>query len=683
MAKKNAAPTKYNAPRNTAPKVRPSSESEGSSEFTSWLFPLLGILMVTAILYLPTLSHGYVNWDDDVNITENPNLIDPSGIQWANIFSPTKGHVIGNYNPLPILTFAIEKQVNGSFSPKLSHFNNLWLHLLCVFFVFKILLEMGIGKNGSLWGAALFAIHPMRVESVAWATERKDVLFGLFFFISLFYYIKHIKVEDSNRKQRYYIWMLVFAVLSLLSKVQAVALPLAMLAMDYWFGRPMTIQRILEKWPFWLLSLVFGLLNVWTLGMQGSLDDAETKYNLFDRLLVGAYSFCVYIVKLVAPYPMSPMYPYPKEIPLMIKLGPIGFFAVAYLIFWLWKNNKGKEWVFGTAFFFLTVMFVLQVVGAGQGFLADRFTYVPYFGFFAALAFTYDKYAKTHASMLNGIFSVALIAFSFITWNQVKIWKNGDTLWSHVIKFEGKTVALPWGNRGHYFREIGQFEKSLPDYSEAINISPDKPEQYNSRGKTYFDMAMSGKYGAKSNEYVANAIKDYSTGLSKPGHKDKGKSEMLINRGAALSAARQPEQAFKDFEAGIALCQKNAKDGQLDQDFRKTLLNAYLNRSLTYFNLGQYENAAKDHSEYLKVDPTNANIYYERGLCYRILSKWDLAIADLNQAIKMDPRQGLSYLERARAFAGQGNAGLARQDATKAVQLGAQLDPALKQALGM
>jgi protein O-mannosyl-transferase len=635
---------------------------------TSGIRWLLAALAITFAVYIPSLSNQYVNWDDDPNITENPNLENLHSGTLSNIFSIEKGTVIGNYNPLPIATFALEKKLTGKLDPRTTHWGNLLLHLACVALAFWLLRCMGIGIFGAFVGALLFGIHPMRVESVAWATERKDVLFGFFFFLALIYYTKWI--EATTGKTKYYIIVLLMAVLSCYSKVQAVALPLAMLTLDYWFKRPINFKLLIEKIPFWALSLVFGLINVYTLSINKSLDDT-TQYNLIQRLSIGFYSFCVYLYKLVIPYPMEPMYPYPKSIPIYIYLAVIAFFAFWYFI---WRQYKAERriWVFAALFFFFNVMFVLQVVGAGQGYLADRFTYIPYFGLFALIAWFSDdrlRQISTSPTLLYTAVTGLLLICAVVSVKQIAIWQNGETLWSHVIKYEGKTIALPWGNRGHYYRGINQFEKSLQDYSTAITITPDKPDFYNSRGKTYFDMAMSGKFGAKSNEYLQNALTDYSKGVSIEKNIPKNKAELYINRGAAYGASNQLDKSIADF----------AEAEKLDT----TNKNLYLNRSLAYFNARQFELAIKDQSKLISMDPLNANMYYERGLCKRLLNRNADAIPDLTEAIQLKPDLGLAYLERARAYAMAGNLALAKADVQKALQMKVEVDAQTRAAVGL
>jgi len=666
MAKK---PTPASNKKTQAKSGKPAPKPK---EQGNWLSLGLIVLAITAACYLPTLKHEFVNWDDPKNITENENLLlVGKGQSWgttiSNIFDIEKGNVIGNYNPLPILTFAIEKSLNrGEFSPTLTHAVNVLLHLLTVFVVMKLLWGMGIGRWGVVAGGLLFGIHPMRVESVAWATERKDVLFAVFFFAALVYYIKWLKQSDRGESRTgTYLIMLVLALLSCFSKVQAVTLPLSMLALDFWFRRPLGFKLILEKTPFWLLSLVFGLINVHTLRVQGSTDDSITNFNFLDRLCIGAYSFCTYLYKIVLPWPMSPLYPYPKHLPWTVYAAPIGFFAAAALVWWAWKKGL-RVWVFGAAFFFFNVMFLLQIFAAGQGFLADRFTYVAYFGLFAIAAYYVDFHAKNeqNKTKIYAVLGVVGLICALWTVKQVGIWKDGYTLWSHVMTLdEGKSErsSLPYWNRGQYLRnERGDYEAALKDYTRAVEMEPQNPELLNSRGKTYFDMTSSGKYKGQERALLEKAIKDYTEALSKERITPKSKSEALSNRGAAYGMVGAMEQSIRDISESIALDPTNK--------------NAYANRSIAYLNTGQLEKALTDFQEYLKYDPNNANFWYETGMVQRVLQRNDDAVKSLNRALQLNTNLGVAYLERARSHAQAGNRAAAQQDYQKAQQMGVKME---------
>lgn len=702
MAKRDLPKTQNQQRRPQTPTPRPQRATENGSSSSkiskNWWLGILAVLAITAIIYLPSLDNDYVNWDDDVNIAENKNLegvIDDQAI--SNIFDLEKGNVIGNYNPLPIYTFALEKKwsgqnkLGGKFDPQLSHKVNLWLHLGTTFFVILLGRALGLGLWGSLFLGLLFGFHPMRVESVAWATERKDVLFAIFYFAALWIYTKWIRTEESGRRVGFYILMIGLAVLSGLSKVQSVSLPLSMLAIDLWLRRPIGFKLILEKLPFWGISLAVGLVNLHTLKMVGSTEDDQTNYSFGERLLVGTYSFFTYLYKLFVPYPMSPMYPYERKLPAMAYVSPLIFIGFWVFVWWMWKrSNRSDEsaqtvgnqffnwkndslaWVFGALFFMFNVMFLLQVFGAGQGYLADRFTYVAYFGFFFVLAYFFEKFRSsgqwTGAAL--GAAVVFLLMSAVLTHQQIKVWKNGETLWTKVIEHEGKTIALCWGNRARYYRESEKnFEKALADYTTAIEISPDRTDNLNSRGKTYFDMAMSGKYNNRQAELVKKAIADYQNALTKSFKKAKDQSEVQANLGAALAAAGQFEQAIAQLSAAIQTEPENK--------------NAYLNRSLAYFSTNQFDKAIADHSKILEIEPKNANIWYERGMCKNVLKQFDGAVSDLQKAISLDPNIGVAYLELAKAKVQMGDQAGARAEAQKAVQRGVKLKDNERAAFGM
>ncbi|MFN0013083.1 MAG: tetratricopeptide repeat protein [Saprospiraceae bacterium] len=668
MAKKNIPNRPQPKPKQNVSNQAKPSRSQASQpgnrwEPAGWLRWALVAMAISGACYLPTLSHKLVNWDDDPNITENPNLIHIDGQSLRNIFDIEKGEVIGNYNPLPIFTFYLEKWAAGEINTTLIHFNNLVLHLLTIFFAMRLLMHIGIGVGGAFIGGLLFGIHPMRVESVAWATERKDVLFAVFFFAALMYYVRWIKTEDSGKRLTMYIGMIVLALLSGLSKVQAVTLPLSMLALDYYFRRPLTLKLILEKTPFWLISMAIGLINLYTLKKAGSTEDDITNFNFLDRLCIGAYSFCVYLYKLILPYPMSPLYPYPRPLPIWVYLSPILFAAVWYGVYRLWKADK-RMWVFGILFFFFNVMFLLQVLGAGQGFLADRFTYVPYFGFFAIAAWLYHTRTTENPDSrgtLNVVAGIVFTIFAVWTVRQIGIWENGGTLWTHVMKYEDDKNSLPYWNRGQYLRSQGNYDAALADYTKAITIEPKNAELTNSRGKTYFDMAMGGKFKGREAELTQKAIDDFNEGLKKVTIKPKTRSEMLINRGAAMASMGRLDDALRDLNEGISIQPGNK--------------NGYLNRSLVYFTQQKYSLAINDYSEYLKLDPYAANIWYERGMLRRTLNVPKEALADLNRAILLDPNLGVAYIERARVHAILGDKNSARMDYQRAQQFGLEMMP--------
>ncbi len=575
---------------------------------------IIAALVITFIAFIPALTNDFVNWDDDYNLSNNANT---ALLNWTNIVKIFSEPVIGNYNPLPILTFAIERSIFG-LDPTIYHVNNVILHLICVFFVYRIFKALDINALAAGFGALLFGIHPMRVESVAWVTERKDVLFGAFFLAALWFYIQYVK---TGYVKKYFYAALGLFFVALFAKIQAVSLPLTMLLVDYYFRRPLKIKLVIEKWAFFLLSLAIGLLGIYFLKDQGSINDTTT-YNFIERLFIGGYSLGVYVAKFIFPYAMSPLYPYPAAIPWMIKIlailsvtGFMGFALYAYKKDW-------RPYLFGVLFFLFNVMFVLQVVGAGQGYLADRFTYIPYIGLMFMVVYAgHQLYLNNNKIGTYAIYGFGglMLLYSVMTWNQNKVWTNSDTLWTHVLTHSDKT-PLPFRNRANYRRDQGRIEEALADYNSALTLKPDGA-LYNSRAKLYFNLQ---KY--------EQAMQDYNKAIAL----DSTNGEYYINRGAVWALSNNMQLALQDFNKGLV--------------FEPNHANGYKNRSLIYQSFGQWDNAIADISKYLSMHPEDADLWYERGRLKNALNKGNEALVDLDRAIQLNNKQGLYYYEKMKSY---------------------------------
>ena len=297
---------------------------------------LSAVLALTFMVYLPCFQYGFVNWDDPANIYENPYIANIS--DWGSFFISVKNvfstHIYGNYNPLTITTFAFEKLIYGLDSPEWWHLTNIILHLVCVLLVFRIALAMGLNLIPAAFCALLFGIQPMRVESVVWVSERKDVLFGAFYLLALYYYIKSIKL--SFRK-RYLLIIISCFILSLLSKIQAVTLPCSMLLVDYYFDRKLSMKLIYEKWFYFLLSFITGIAGIYFLRTDGSLGAINNHFSFIERHLPAALAYLTYLVKSVVPYKMLPLYPYPEEISWIFYVSQVTVFFLFGATFYFFR----------------------------------------------------------------------------------------------------------------------------------------------------------------------------------------------------------------------------------------------------------------------------------------------------------------------------------------------------------
>ena len=625
-------------------KVKTQARQRQVANKSNWLIWVL--IVVTAGIFSPSLQNEFVNWDDDRNIYENETVLNLNGENIKQLFTTD---VIGNYNPLSNLVLGIQHQLFKGKSYYYSGFHavNIFLHLLCVFLVFRILLAMKISTSVSLLTAALFAFHPLRVESVTWITEIKDVLYASFFFSSIYAYL--LSIKRQNRRW-WYISLLLFGV-GLFAKIQMVTLPLVLVLLDYWIGHWNFKKSVIRKWPFFLMALAFGLLGVFMLSSKGSLE-SHTAYSGIERLFVGSYSFCVYLIKSVIPFRMSPLYPYPITLSLWHYLSAIPF--VAYFVgLYIAYRRDYKILFFGGAFFLVNIIFLLQILGAGQGYLADRFTYVAYLGLFFIYAhFIKQLFDRPKTKVMTASIAMAMLTtYGYLTFEQTKIWKNSGTLWTHVLKYYDNST-LPFGNRANYYRDIGQVDLALQDYSSSIRLKSDNPAPYNSRAKLYF---------AKNQD--ALALKDYIKAIEL----DPENVEYLVNRGAAYAKLSKWDLALRDLNKGLELDQNNA--------------NGYLNRSLVYQTLGRMDLTLSDLQAYLRLKPLHGEIWYEAGRVHHILGDLSSALKSYDRAIELKKDNGLFYLERAKVHFKLNKFGACKQDVQSARKFGKQPDEAFMSAL--
>lgn len=650
---KNAKKQNPNSP-NAAQTIAPKSQNDprkaaanARSSHSYW--QIVGVLFLTFCAFIPTFDNQFVNWDDPANITENPQLQQITLNNFINIFTH---NIMGGYNPLSIVTFFFEKALFGADNlSKVIHINNLLLHLLTTFFVWRLSLQMGLSRWGAFAVALLFGIHPMRVESVAWATERKDVLFGLFYFSALLNYSQYL---TKNFERKYIFYTAILFVFALFSKVQSVSLPLSILALDYWFSHASEHfswvwlrKKIVEKWFFWLGSLAMGLATVTLLVAAKTISDDAVHFSIAERLMIASYTYAVYLAKCIYPYMMTALYPYPSKIEgLHFYLSPFLILASLGLLAWAYWRGK-KIIAFSLLFFFVNFIFVSQIVGAGQAYLADRFTYIPYFGFFVLLAYGMDLLrGGAMQTVIDIVFSIYIIVFFSMTWTQTKTWRNAETLWTQALKYEKSST--PYLNRGIYRREQKQMDAAIKDLQEAVKLSP-KGNTLNSLAKTYFD------YGKDE-----LAFKYYMQAVSA----DSTMAEVWINLGSLHGRAGRIEAALEAVNKGIALDSAN-KQG-------------YATRSLVWQTMGRYDMALADDQKFLAIDPTDADMWFDSGAMKRRLNRPQEAIRDLDEAIRRKSKPEY-FLERAFSHQATGNLTAAKLDTQQARNMGAQVPNELLQ----
>lgn len=629
-------------------------KNEWWKERKNW-YIIGSILLLAFAVFSPSFNNEFLNWDDDLYVTENETIQAPFD-NWGEIWDINR-QLVGNYHPMTELSLAFNYAISG-YEISSYHWTNILLHLMNTFLVFAFIMQVTRGK---LWvagvTAALFGLHPMHVESVTWIAERKDVLYTFFFLSGLMAFVRYIRTG----KGVFYAAALALFVFSCLSKPAAVVFPMVLLALEFFLRKKYTPILLVDKIPFFVISIAFGLLTLKAQESANAVGDMAA-FSFLQRIYFASYGFIMYIVKFLVPVKLSAFYPYPHpvtDIPPFFMVAPLIVLAIVLLA--LYSLKKTKIIAFGMLFYAFTVALVLQFISVGDAILADRYTYVPYiglafivgWGFHRLFQLPKARYQNLQYAALSGL-GIVLLIFSYSTYQRTQIWKDPVTMWTDVVtKYPASKVA--WNNRGHHFRQISEeagpeqkqelLMKALDDYNKALSYDPKYGLSWSNKGKVYFELNLyeqSIESYNKALEYNPDRAIDY------------------VNRGAALTLTGEVEKGLEDFNKAISL----------DAD----IIQGYQNRGITYDQLGQLDKAIADYNEVLRLDPGFHGIYNNRALAYQKKGNLNQAIQDFTTAIQLNPNEGIYYQNRALAYANNNQKTQAAQDVQRAQQLGIQFD---------
>ncbi|MBN1364227.1 MAG: tetratricopeptide repeat protein [Syntrophaceae bacterium] len=638
--------------------TRKEAENKDSTGKNSY-FTLFLVLFITALVFSGSLKLDWTNWDDNLLVYDNPMVREAC---FQDIFIKPADY--NTYNPLVIFSFALEWKLVKD-RPFLYHFDNFILHLFCTALVLFFFRRIGLSIWWSGFAALLFGIHPMRVESVAWVSERKDVLCALFYLAALLIYIRYI----SREREGLLCLTFFFFVLALLSKTQAVVLPFVLFLLDWYFNRKIGLKVFLEKIIFFALSLVIGFLGA-TFFIKNAFVTTNSKsivnvFGLLEQVLLGGYAYSVYVLKSIIPYATSILYPTPSSLQTQHFVG--GVIAVLIFIGALVKWRKYKFITFGLLFFSFNIFLQLMCFkGSETAFLNDHYTYVAYIGLFFIIAMSMQKLAKRFSAYSNYFtcFAIAfLVVYSIMTIKYIPAWGNSETLWTYVIKKYPHKIATAHLNRGNYWYKNNQSDKAWEDFNMAIKINPECSNAYFNRSVIYLERGETKKALQDYNRYIEIIHPFDARGnlLKLP------LSDSFRHRGSIYIKLGQYEKALADFNKAI--------------EFDPFNLDNYYKRALTHMQLREYETAIRDFNLCHQSDPANSDIINNRGVCYLRLGKFQYALADFNKAILLNGTNPSYYVNRAIAYYKLGRLAEARQDVQTAGQMGAVIDPSIKKLL--
>ncbi len=586
------------------------------------VLPMVLIVIITWVLYQPATRHGFTNWDDPTYVLENPKVKNLSSDNVAYFFSNPSA---SNYHPLTMISLAIDyyyasgdnKNAAQQEEPMAGRFHttNIILHLLNVLLVFVFVYL--VSRKRILVAtitAFLFAIHPMHVESVAWIAERKDVLYTFFFMAGLIVYLKYL----GSKSWVYLVTAFLLFILSAFSKPSAVVFPLVLIAIDYFMERKFSARVWVEKIPFFVVAIVFGLIT-FLIQSKDAIADIRV-FSMFQRAMFAAYGFIMYIVKIVAPWNFSAFYPYPRltssgGLPIIFYLSPLIVIIVAAVV--VFSVRYTKVVLFGMLFYLFSLVLVLQFVSVGSAIMADRYSYVASIGLFFIIAWFIDQAFAVKAGKLypvRWILAGALVVFSVfslkVAFSQVMVWKNSETLWTDVIE-KYPQAEVSYKNRGNFYGALNITDKALKDYKVYVQLKPDDPRAYSNIGNIY-----------GVNNELDNALLSYSKSIAL----DSINPETYVNRAITYAKGKKFDLALKDYDKALML--------------NPGISGVYVNKAYTLLEMGRYEDAMKAYNYLIDQTPGNDDYYLKRGTCQYMLKNNREALDDYAKCLSLNPSNG-------------------------------------------
>jgi tetratricopeptide (TPR) repeat protein len=565
-----------------------------------------GLVAVTFLVFWQTYYHGFVNYDDDDYVYNNPIVskgLTVAGIGWAF----THVHA-SNWHPVTTMTHMLDCQVYG-LEPGGHHLTNVVLHAACAVLLFLMLSELTGAYWRSAFVAGVFAIHPLRVESVAWIAERKDVLSGVFFMLTLWAYARYAKGGKSKWS---YALVVVWLALGLMSKPMLVTTPFVLLLLDYWpLGRLRDVSQLAglvrEKISLFVLSILSCVATVFA--QKGTMElNEHVGFSL--RVCNALVAYVVYMGKLIYPVRLAVLYPF-------VTMGlPVWEVCGAVLILggvaWIaYKMRSKQPWIVVGLLWYLGMLTpVIGIAQVGQQAYADRYTYLPEIGLCVALTWGLVEGVgrwKYKRVVLGGAAAVVLSILVTMAYRQTSYWRNSLTLWSHTVECtEGNSGAQ--NNLGLAYAERGALEEAMAHYREAVRINPNYAKAYVNLGSA---LLVQGR--------VDEAI---------------GSLREAVRLAPTLSAAQN--------NLGFALA-REGQNGEAIEHYREALhispgmANAHNNLGNALMAEGQTVEAIKEYREAVRINAGYTEAEYNLAIALAQAGQMEGAIDVLNVVIQREP----------------------------------------------
>jgi Tfp pilus assembly protein PilF len=530
----------------------------------------LTLALLTLVVYLPVRNHDFVRYDDDVYVTNNPEVqlgLSWQGIKWA--FTTGYG---ANWHPLTWLSLMLDCELFGV-EPGPMHIVNVLFHIANTLLLFIVFNRMTKALWQSAFIAALFALHPLHVESVAWIAERKDVLSTLFWLLTMLAYVRYVERSSAGR----YILALVFFALGLLAKPMLVTLPFVLLLLDYWpldrfSNSKFSIRNaIIEKLPFFFLSILSSVITFIVQQKGGAVFSADiVPFNV--RLANAICSYFVYIEKMFWPVRLAVLYPYSINGISLVRVLLSAAILVLITVLVLYNHRRRKYLIVGWLWYLGTLVPVIGIVQVGVQAFADRYTYVPLTGLFIMCVFAFADLLKNvpfKKYILAASATIILLACTILTTVQLIYWKDSGLLFERALAVTENNVHI-LNNYGNALGAMGRHKEAAKVLEQAVRGLPDSYEIRNNYGKALQNL---GKLDDAIEQYqIALKIEptaDFARYNLSVALAAKGNFDAAIEQCRIVIASR-PDDAEMHTHLGILL-QNQGKLGQAIESYKKAL----------------------------------------------------------------------------------------------------------------
>jgi len=682
-AASNRIPTKFAAAGDLAPSP--------PSWFTrDWLWGLILVLAVI-LAYSPVGWAGYI-WDDDTMVTANPCMTGLRGLQ--EIWTTSAADIC----PLTLTTFWLEHALWG-LAPLPYHLVNVLMHGACAVVLWRVL--RGLQVPGAWLGAALWAVHPVEVESVAWISEMKNTQSALFFLLSILFYVRWLRTQDPDGRIGggwNYSLTLLFAALAMASKSSAVILPLVLCLCAWWMENRWHWRNLVKVGPIFLMSIVAGVVSIWTQKLQlAALTDLLSARTWPERLATAGDSVWFYLGKLLWPHPLITVYPrWEIDAGQWVSYLPLLAVIVAVFILWLKSKSWTRPWFFSFAYFLAALLPVLGLLDNTifrYSLVFDHFQYLASMGplalMGAGLARLADFAIPKRPLLQSALCAGLLIILGLLSWQRTWAYESKETLWTDTLA-RNPNCGMAHNNLGMALLQKGQVDEAISHFRRALEINPNYTNAHNNLGNI---LSKRGQLDEAIAHYqraleiapnYANAHSNLGNALVRKGNLDEAiahyqkaleidpnDAEAHNNLGNVLLRKGQFDEAIVHYQKaleinpdiiqthnnlGNALLRKGRMDEAIAQ-FQKTLeinpnfAEAHNSLGNALLGKGRVDEAIAQFQNVLEINPNNASAFNNIGNAFLQKGEPDQAIGQFQEALRLKPDYGDAQKNLARAQA--------------------------------